>query len=173
MTEQPVSNGHDRSDRFVGGIILIVIGLIALALQAGDYFGVGFMVLPAVGLALLGWGIVARHVGPIIPGGIFTGIGVGTILVNGGGNINAENTGGLFLIGFAGGWVLITIASALFTDETHWWPLIPGGILAFVGIAISLGGIALDLLQFAGNVWPVGLIILGLVAIWWQYRKTA
>jgi hypothetical protein len=84
-----------------------------------------------------------------------------------------EKTGGLFLIGFAGGWVLITILSALFTDETHWWPLIPGGILAFVGLAISLGGAALNLLQLLGNIWPAGLIVLGLIVIWRQYKKTA
>jgi hypothetical protein len=173
MTEQPASSGHEKNDHFVGGVILIVIGLVALTLQVGDYFGIGNIVLPVVGLALLGWGILARHAGPMIPGGIFTGIGVGAMLTNGFANMGDEKTGGLFLIGFAGGWVLITILSALFTDETHWWPLIPGGILAFVGLAISLGGAALNLLQLLGNIWPAGLIVLGLIVIWRQYKKTA
>jgi len=43
------------------------------------------------------------------------------------------------LVGFALGWLLITILSRTITSKFIWWPLIPGGVLAMVGWGIYCG----------------------------------
>ena len=51
--------------------------------------------------------------------------------------------------------------------EARFWPLIPGGILTFVGI-VALGGLSSDLGQY---VWPAVLIFIGLVSIVSSLRR--
>ena len=68
-------------------------------------------------------------------------------------------------MGFALGWFLITVLSKVFTQETQWWALIPGAIMALIGGGLMLGGAALNVLEFAGRWWPLILVALGLVII--------
>ena len=44
----------------------------------------------------------------------------------------------------------------------RWWPLIPGGILAAVGLAMLAGPNGLLLLTYANFLWPLVLIGLGI-----------
>jgi hypothetical protein len=122
--------------------------------------------VPALGGLFLIAGIIGRQVGFIIPGGVLTGIGLGLIFTQ---NPQAAGTetaqGGVFFIGFALGWFLITVLSKLFTSETQWWALIPGVIMALLGGALMLGGAALNVLEFVGRWWPLLLVALGLVII--------
>lgn len=145
----------------VGGGMLILLGIIFLI---GQWLpeAIGMMIPLFIGLVLLFWGVVVRHAGPIIPGGIMTGIGVGILLTE---QLFPAANEAIFLFGFAGGWVLITIMTALFTKETHWWPLIVAGIMIVVGAAATWGGFLLTLLSWAGNVWPVALILVGIYLI--------
>ena len=158
-----VTNSADRREAVIGGAVLIAIGLLVLIAQNIKTENLGLLFLPALGGIFLVAGIVGRQVGFLIPGGILTGIGVGAILVQStvvAGNDNAQ--GGVFLLGFAGGWFLITALSKLFTCQTHWWPLIPGMIMALIGGALMLGGAALSVLEFVGRWWPLILVMLGL-----------
>ena len=81
---------------------------------------------------------------------------------------NAE--GGVFLLSFALGWFSITILSALFTKETHWWAAIPGVIMALVGGAVMMGGVALQTLEVVGDFWPLALIAGGAYLLWQRNR---
>lgn len=154
-----VKTNH-RSE-LVGGGVLILLGVLFLIAQwLPDDMGLFIPLL--VGVMLLGWGIVARHAGPIIPGGIMTGIGVGILLVE---VIFPQANDAIFMFGFGGGWLLITVATALFTDETHWWPLIVAAIMWVIAAAATWGGILLTLLSWAGSLWPVGLILVGVYII--------
>ncbi len=60
--------------------------------------------------------------------------------------------------------------TALFADETHWWPLIPGGIMLLIGLAAGFGSIFGSLLNLLGNLWPIALIAAGLYVLY-QARR--
>lgn len=150
-----------KRSELLGGGILILLGLLFLLAQwLPD--NLELFVPLTIGVLLLGWGIVARHAGPIIPGGILTGIGTGILLVE---RIFPNANDAIFLLGFGAGWVLITVATALFTDETHWWALIVAAIMLFIGAAATWGGVLLTLLSWAGSLWPLALILVGVYVI--------
>lgn len=154
------TKNQPRSNRWVSGIALILLGLVFLAGQFFDLPDFGQLFLPALGLVFLVWGIVTRTGGLLIPGGILTGIGTGIYLMSALPLEGAAHAG-VFLLSFGGGFALITLLSLLFTPDKHWWALWPGGTLALIGTAMLVGGAALDALEFAGTYWPVLLIAVG------------
>lgn len=161
MTKQVENN----RDGLAGGLILVVIGLIALAGQFIDFDSfpnLEMLIVPAIGVVFLLWGIITRQAGPIIPGGIMSGIGLGIVLIASPIEIvSAANEGGIFMLSFAFGWVLITVLTAVFTRKTHFWPLIPAAIMALIGGTVLVGGIFETALSLLGKLWPLALIALG------------
>ncbi len=121
-----------RSSGMVWGAILISIGLFALAEQIFRLdFGLFF--LPMLAIIFLLAGILGRRYGLIIPGGILAGIGVGSLLIEGPYKyLEDPMRGGVFMLAFAGGWLLITLASLLI-ERVILWPLIPGAMPAWYG----------------------------------------
>jgi hypothetical protein len=163
----------------IGGLILIFGGALAFIGQVvPDNWGLGFglLVLLGLGLAFHIAGLLTREPGWFIPGGILTGIGAGIALVDGPlarlipAGLLPGDEGGLFMLAFAGGWFLIVVTTALFTDETHWWPLIPGGIMLLIGLAAGFGSIFGTVLTLLGRLWPIALIAIGLVILY-QARR--
>lgn len=158
-----------KNEGLVGGLILIGVGMIALLAQFVDFISwesFGIYIVLLLGVVFYIWGIVGREAGLMIPGGILTGIGVGiVVLVNNWAPIGVED-GGLFLVIFGLGWASITVMTAIFTHETQWWPLIPGGIIGFVGLAVMFGGVFMNTLEALSVFWPVILIIVGVSVIW-------
>jgi hypothetical protein len=158
-----------KRDGLVGGLVLVVVGLIALAGQFVDLSSLpdlGLFIVPAIGSILLLWGIVSREAGLIIPGGIMGGIGLGILLVSGPFQlVNGENEGGVFMLAFALGWVSITVLTAIFTEETHWWALIPAAIMGLIGGTVLVGGVFETVLSLIGRFWPVALIGLGMYVL--------
>lgn len=153
----------------VPGLALILIGLLVFAGQFINTDWMGLLFLPALGIIFLAWGTIAKKVGLIIPGGILSGIGVGAILVEGPfANLSGEATGGIFMIAFAAGWLLIPLFAALIDGQFHWWPLIPAAFMAIIGGALLAGGVALQVLEMANYLWPVVLIAIGLYLILWR-----
>ncbi|MAT98859.1 MAG: hypothetical protein CL608_17075 [Anaerolineaceae bacterium] len=151
---------------FKGGLILIVIGLLALAFQLLPIQmseNMGLLIVPGLGALFLVWGILTRTDGLMIPGGILSGVGWGVYAIAGPFSIwQGDNEGGVFLIFLGLGFGLITLVTAVFGEETHWWALIPGSIIAFVGVAIMFGGALLSVLAFVGKLWPLALILIGI-----------
>lgn len=224
IPETPVSTQPTNNrDKMTWGVLLIALGILFLV---GRFFSLDSFVLPIIAIVLIGAGIVTRHAGPMIPGGILTGISLGTWAMNlpmvtgdaeGGvfllsfalgwysiilltalftkeaqwwplipagimGGIGAgvfamnaypwgnNAEGGVFLLSFALGWFSITALSALFTKETHWWAAIPGTIMALVGGAVLMGGVALQTLEIVSDFWPLALIAGGAYLLWQQNR---
>jgi hypothetical protein len=165
-TSTNVTSSAERRNTMIGGALLVAIGLLVLLVQNVQAETLGLLFLPALGGLFLIAGIIGRQVGFIIPGGILTGIGLGVIFTQNP-QIAVTDTaqGGVFFLGFALGWLLITVLSKLFTSETQWWALIPGAIMALIGGGLMLGGAALNVLEFAGRWWPLILVALGLVII--------
>jgi hypothetical protein len=165
-TSTNITHSTNRREAMVGGTLLIAIGLLVLLAQNVQAEMLALLFLPALGGLFLIAGIMGRQVGFIIPGGILMGIGLGTVFTQNPALAASETAqGGVFFIGFALGWFLITVLSKLFTNETQWWALIPGTIMALIGGALMLGGAALNLLEFAGRWWPLILVALGLAII--------
>ena len=154
--------------QLIWGVLLIVFGLLAFAGQFIDFDGgsFGIFIPLALGIIFLIWGIISREGGLLIPGGILFGVGLGIVMIAGPwGFVSDEMSGGVFMLCFALGWALITVLTAVFTDETHWWPLIPGGIMAIIGGGILFGGVFWSLLTFIGKAWPLVLIAVGIYVL--------
>ena len=160
-----------KGNGVVGGIVLILIGLLAFAGQFITLPNFGIFIVAGLGAIFLLWGILTRNDGLIIPGGILSGIGWGIVAVSSNMFAGTEMEGGLFLIVLALGWFSITVLTAIFTDETHWWALIPGSIIGVLGLAVSFGGVFMNVLEFAGKFWPLILIGLGVWALFEAFRS--
>jgi hypothetical protein len=120
--------------------------------------------LVGAGLPLLFWGLIVRLFGLVIPGCLLTTIGGGIYSAWRPGS-DAANTlvqTGIMLIWFAVGWALISAAGRVITQRSIWWPLIPGGILAMVGMGLYIGGDPKHALGFIGNTGSIALMIFGL-----------
>ncbi len=167
----------NKNGGLIGGLILLIGGILALIGQfIPDAWGGSFgtFLLLGLGLVFMVAGILTREEGWFIPGGILTGLGAGVALVSSSwaARLPGEE-GGWFLLVFAAGWALIPIMTALFCDETHWWALIPGGIIGLVGAAATFGGSFATGLEWLGKLWPVILILVGVSLLWKARRHSA
>ena len=167
LAPEPVdANRNERRGRIITGFSLVAIGLLTLVMQFGDSMNLGQYFLNALGLIFLIWGLSTDTFGLLIPGGILSGLGLGTYLISGPlSAVEGQATAAVILLSFAAGWVLITLLSGFTRDGVQWWPLIPGGIMAAIGGALLAGGLALDILSWLGRGWPLGLVIAGLYLI--------
>ena len=153
----PTTTRRGGDGRWIGGLILILIGA---GLLAGQFVpDIGRYAPLVVGLGLLIIFLFTRNAGALIGGAIVTGIGVGLLLDDPVPGIEGGAWIPLCLgLGFLGIWVF---GGLLRMPEARFWPLIPGGILTFVGI-VALGGLSSDFGQY---LWPAVLIFIGLVTI--------
>jgi hypothetical protein len=146
-----------RNEGWVGGVVLIVIGVALLVGQvAGD---LGRFVLMAIGLVLLVLYAVTRSPGTLIGGGIVTGLGVGVLAAS---YLTGDQAAAAVLLGLGGGFVLVWLIGSLRGhDETRIWPLIPGTIL----IVVAGGLLAQANARLVGIAWPVAIIAIGVAII--------
>jgi uncharacterized membrane protein len=173
MTTQTQPSGGQRwSERRTGGIVLVALGLFFLLAQ---FLNLGAWVLPILGLAFLTVGAVTRQAGWMIPGGILSGLALGVFMVEGPLGVAEPVAGGLFLIAFAAGWVLIYLASRLLTTDPQRWALIPAGIMALIGGLVflaELGGPAVEQIMRLVNLgWPLILVGIGTALLVREWRK--
>jgi hypothetical protein len=159
-------------DRGMIGLVLVVAGLLALAGNIWQSEIWGMITLPTLGVIFLAWGFLARSAGPMIPGGILTGLGLGVIaqqtLLLG---VNEEARGAIVVLGLALGFLVIMPLAILVEGHTHWWPAIPGGILLIISLALLAGPGGVTVLQALGYLWPVALIAGGAYLLWMMYRS--
>ncbi|MFP4343264.1 MAG: hypothetical protein ACLFU8_01095 [Anaerolineales bacterium] len=164
-----MNSNNKKTKNLVGGLLLILVGALLLAARFTDSDILGLAIPLLLGLGFLAWALTARSVGLLIPGGILTGIGTGALLIESiGANLSESGEGGLFLVAFAGGWGLISLLAALVLKTEMWWPLIPAAIIGAVGGALLIGGTALKVLELVNDLWPLGLIIIGLYLLLWR-----
>ena len=163
MSHAAQGAGRGTRDQIVFAIILIVVGVAGLAARIWQPSGnVGGWVVAAIGLGFLGAFFYTRRYGYLVPGGIMTGLGIGIVASQTFASTSAETEGGLVVIGLGAGFLSIwAIGSLVQVAESHWWPLIPGGILATVGTALLVGGGAIQALDY----WGFVLVGIGLIVI--------
>lgn len=162
---------HRQSRKWMGGVALIVVGGLLLLATLTNFGLLGEWLLPVLGVIFLAWGIMASRPGPIIPGGILTGLGVGIILAQEIFHVSGLDEGGLITLSLGVGFLLILPLCAFFTPKWHWWPTVPGSVLVVVGIALLVGNDALQVLNVLGKIWPVGLILAGVILLWQFLRR--
>jgi len=159
--DTPRAVQRNRRSQVATGIALVVIGVVALALQ---YFeGPGRAVI----LLLAGGSFIATYFysdiyGLLIPGGILSGLGLGILGEWAELSVKDPNAIGLG-IGFAS----IYVIERLYRRRAHWWPLIPGVILIVSGLGAHFGDVGHILWRWS----PAVLVILGLVLVYRALRK--
>jgi hypothetical protein len=141
----------------VTGVVLIVLGVLFLLAQRVEVGGEA--VVAAIGIAFLAAYALTRQYGFLVPGGIMTGLGVGIIYEN-----RLDGSGAPILLGLGVGFLAIYAVSSLRSRMPgNWWPLIPGTVLAFIGLMLAAN--ATGALATIGRWWPAVLILIGLYVV--------
>jgi hypothetical protein len=115
-----------------------------------------------VGLELVAWAWTVRDDGPLIAGGIVTGIGAGIMFAAGPlADAAPHVVGGTFLLCTALGFALVGLLSRLLLPSTYTWAWITAAPVAAVGGALFAGAdIVSDVVTWA---LPAALLIAGVV----------
>lgn len=159
----PQAGSTGSRDRMAAAVILIIVGVAGLVSQVVDVKAdLGGWIVMLIGVGFLVAFTFMRHYGYLVPGGIMTGLGAG-IVASESLTLGGEQTGGAVVLGLGLGFLAIWVIGALVhVERHHWWPIVPGGILAVVGVALLIGGQAVDLLDY----WGVVAVAFGLFILW-------
>src|SRR5258708_231184 len=116
---------------WVGGLILIAIGVLALAGQFIQAVWYAELLLGAMALIFIMSGLISRKNSFLIPGGILAGLSLGITAQQILSDTTSLYRSGLFLVCFAAGWALISLLSLV---NRQWLasPLLPGAIMALI-----------------------------------------
>ena len=166
MAEFSSSSGNGFGRRRVAGLVLLIVAGWTLV-DRYTHFNAQLAVPLLLGVIFIGWSIVAREWGLVVPGGILTGIGTGILLTRST-DLSRAGESGAFLLSFAGGWLLITLISAAVFKRRVLWPLIPGLVMAAVGAAELTGPQFQRYFRIGQDYWPWALLV---VAGWLLFVK--
>jgi hypothetical protein len=161
--------GANRSGAYVGGVLLIVIGLAALAANLGGDKYVYESIPLVIGIAFFVGYASTRRYGLLVPAGIFSGLGAGLLASSIVGATDQQVAP--YLVDGIGLGLLSSFAIDLAVTRTaaRWWPVVPGGMMVVIGSSASLTKSQVsDLL----GVWvPVLLIVLGVSLLLTRPRR--
>jgi hypothetical protein len=146
---------RSRRSQIAAGVALIVIGLVVLSLRYFEESGRA-MVLLAAGGAFIAAYFYSDIYGLLIPGGILSGLGLGSLAEWQDVAVRDANAVGLGI-----GFVAIYVIERLYRRRAHWWPLIPGVILIGSGLGARFGDVGHILWRWA----PVILVALGVLMV--------
>jgi len=153
--DTPRTLQRNRRSQIAAGAALIVIGLVALALQYFEGPGRAVVLLLAGG-AFIATYFYSEITGLLIPGGILSGLGLGMLGEWWGVSVRDPNAVGLGI-----GFIAIYVIERLYRHRAHWWPLIPGVILVGSGLGAHFGDVGHMLWRWA----PAILVVLGVVLV--------
>lgn len=168
-TDVPVGS-KPRMRLLTIGLALIALGALALISTIFQSTLAGLLVLPALGAMFLVWGFSVREPGPLIPGGILSGLGIGALISQ---NLpiapSGEMAGAIVVAGLALGFLAIVPLTLFVSGHAHYWALFPGAVLALVAVSLYLN--ATTVLSFLGvYLWPVAAVGVGVFLLWRAYR---
>lgn len=144
----------ERRDRkLTAGVVLIVVGLAFFASSKMGYLR-GELILAILGAAFLAAYLVLGRYGLLIPGCILTGLGLGSLL--GDGVVGASSA----KLGLGLGFLAIYALAWLRERQSHWWPLIPGGILTLSAIHRME-----EAMGYLFQNWPLILVAVGVALL--------
>lgn len=151
-----------RGRRVAAGVLLVVAGVALAGPHLPFNWREGMLLLLGVGFIV--WSALARSPGLLVPGGVLTGIGTGTLL-------RAEYGSGAFLLAMAGGFLLIAALHPLMFGRGKkgaLWPLWPAAGLGFAGLVQLTGPDARQWFRAVQPFWPYVLIV---VAVFLLFAK--
>ncbi|MDH3196847.1 MAG: hypothetical protein OEO21_01270 [Candidatus Krumholzibacteria bacterium] len=140
-----------RGRRTSAAVALIVIGAVFFALQMTKGPAEVLVYLALGGLFLVGY-LYRRQYNLLVPGCILLGLGLGAL-----GERSSIDFRDFSQVGLGLGFIGIFVVDLAFRRRTHWWPLIPGGVLVLDSVA--------DLRYVAwlfSKGWPLILVLIGL-----------
>ena len=146
----------DKSrSRVAAGMMLIVVGL---GLYVMKYFGavgpaVAQTIIGALGIAIY---LRTRSYFFLVAGAVILGLGLGSF-----GDEKIRLAGDFTQIGLGIGFLLIYLIPLIYEKRTHWWPLVPAGILLLLGFDAWRR----FRLFLTNEGWPLILVIIGLVML--------
>lgn len=149
-----------RRSQVTAGAILILLGVGFFALQFVKGIGDAAILFMIGALFIAGY-FYSRAYGLLIPGCILLGVGLGSV-----GEQSAFAFGDLGLIGIGVGFVSIYLVDRIYRGESHWWPLIPGGILLVLGLAEGNA----NFMRLLSLGWPLILVLVGLLILTGVFR---
>lgn len=147
--------------RLIPGLVLIVLGIAFLLAQYFEFGPALFLIL--LGLVFLVLYALTRSYGLLIPGCILAGVGLGLLF-----DRPPLGTAIAVPLGLGLGFIAIFVLQLIVARQSHWWPLIPGGLLVLVGIA---EGIPQAQVLFEKG-WPLILVLVGLLILAGQFWNT-
>ena len=147
--------------RLIPGLVLIVLGIAFLLAQYFEFGPALFLIL--LGLVFLIPYALTRSYGLLIPGCILAGVGLGLAF-----DRPPLGTAIAVPLGLGLGFIAIFVLQLIVARQSHWWPLIPGGLLVLVGIA---EGVPQAQVLFEKG-WPLILVLVGLLMLAGQFWNT-
>lgn len=167
MNEQ---SGNGRQQAVLWGAILIGIGLLSVV---GRMLNIGVAFMPLVGLLILAIGMFQKNIALIVAGGPLTGVGLGIFLISGPLQLVPESAhGGIFMLCFGLGWLLITPLAYLVSGKLAWWPVFAGAIVLLIGGAGLGFGFASNILIVLSQIWPLIVIAFGIYVLIARRQRT-
>jgi hypothetical protein len=146
-----------RRNSILPGLILIGLGVLFLVGRS-VYLG-GWIWLVGLGAVFIIAYLSSRSYGLLIPGCILVGLGLGDAL-------------GQSSLGLGLGFVAIFVVDTLVKGRaSHWWPLIPGVIIAGDALANTRIGALGTLRSITTDWWPLLLIGLGLLILFQRSNR--
>ncbi len=145
------------------GLAIVGVGVVVVAdrIAQGNADLRDTTVFAGLAALLLIATVAARSYGSLIAALAFAGLAVAKYAV-----MSGENSGGAVLLGPGVGFLMAYAIGTLAFGPRHWWPLVPGAVMAWLGGLLVFGGEAGAAL--AGTTWPiviVGLAVLVVAAI--------
>jgi len=116
---------------------LLILVLLSYVSNLLTLTSTNMLALTLIGIACIGSGMHSCSDSMLVPGGIFSGIGIGFLLTAGPFHlVSGDIAVSLFLFVFGLGWFSISILSKLYTRHVQWWPLIPGGMMVVTSLLL-------------------------------------
>jgi hypothetical protein len=150
---------ESKRGRMSVGLILIVIGLGFYLINRFEGISEEAILL-IIGAAFLVGYFVRKNYALLIPGCILSGLGIGGL---GEGSFLAFGEASMLGLGF--GFVAIFVIAWLNERKSHWWPLIPGGVLLIMAIPRTQG-----FFEYLWQHWELILIIIGVLIVLGAFR---
>ncbi len=151
---------RNQRSRVISGVTLIGIGLLLFWLTRVEDIADSVLFF-VIGSLFLGAYLYSKNYGLLIPGCLLLGLGTGTLLER------MDRLDQPWQIGLGAGFVAIFVIALLYEKRTHWWPLIPGGVLLISAFAI---GEELRRFLFSGGL-PLVLVVIGVIILLGTFTK--
>lgn len=145
-----------KSGGFLAGIILILIGVGILIGEPVFSFNLKTFHFLLGGLFLAAY-FYKKAYGFLIPGCILLGVSLG------GESTHWFGYNSLSSLYLGLSFIMIYVIDRIYRGRSHWWPLIPGGIIIFTSVH--------RFRRLLYNGWPAILIVLGLFIIFKTFKK--